>query len=356
MRNFIFFCASFLVACAPENTDLSAFEADTGALERRLQSEMIVSASAVTPSGDIMLEGSSMEHVGTLAFEAVNEPLELQRFKLKQSGSSAAVSAVHIEYLNEIGDVVSVSGTLIGGEIIFTAQELYVPVGATAELDIYVDVGNVVPGETIQFAWTDAGARAVGLDTSAVYGHRRMTNSVTLESFETHVTKPTVTLSVLSPSGGNVPGYSEVLRFNVAASSGGDVGVEELVFQLSSTDNSGSGWNTCELIGDIDLYNLTIDGTSVALDGEWELYGADGFPCSAGEVVSYVVFTGADLVPASMSYTFAVHADTMGASAATDDAIRLDIVDMLWTDAHYIDVFDGEFVNNLPLIGGTIFY
>jgi len=188
-----------------------------------------------------------------------------------------------------------------------------------------------------------------------------ITSTDGIASFVVRETKPTVTLSSLSPSGSAVVGRSEVLRFNIAASSNEDVVLSKFTFKMSATDNGGDGdldWNTCDTdnpagpidLSDFDLYNLTDDGTTTTLDlsatdthnaatvagmngaasSPWTLLTTTGVVCTTTDDIQDVGFVHlklptTEIVPAGLTKTFALYFDSTGASASTDDSVRFDI-------------------------------
>lgn len=144
-----------------------------------------------------------------------------------------------------------------------------------------------------------------------------------------------------SPAGASVPGLSEVLRFNVA-SSVADGQVRSLNFNITSTDNNGTGtaggdWNTwqssAEFVGltNADFQLVGLADPSTPIPGTWILYGNEfvlGGDANTARVVTQATFmpTAPLAVSAGTSRTFALRMDTTGASAPDNDTLRLDIV------------------------------
>jgi hypothetical protein len=129
-----------------------------------------------------------------------------------------------------------------------------------------------------------------------------------------------LTLSTSSPSGAAVPGRAELFRFNVAAawSECSDITLKDFALDIHATDNANSDWASNMAETGIDLYNLTLDGTSqVARHNE----------AHVNHATSFVLWISGDdiVIPAGETYTFAVYGDTTGASSSEDDSIRVDL-------------------------------
>jgi len=187
-------------------------------------------------------------------------------------------------------------------------------------------------------------------------------------TFVVHKTKPTISLASGSPIGVAIPGYGEVLRFNVAADSRGFVGLEEVVFQVTSSDNAESGWNTCANLNNGYAWRLVdVTDPSFGLERDLAYYTTLGEPCydHPTDPLGFVVMSLEEVVGAGETKTYSLRADTTGASSIANDAFRVDITrgadnalgrDILWTDDNYANGIDGMFIRNLPVIGGTLVF
>ena len=180
----------------------------------------------------------------------------------------------------------------------------------------------------------------------------------------------TATLSSSSPSGASfVPGDQEILRVNLTAGEDSGVEIDSMVFNLSTTDNDGTGWNHCGpsnlSTSDFNLYNLSTDGLSSPLSATVSLWASAGKLCSSTFAPSYVRFnlgTNED-IPAGTTYTYVLYMDSDGASEASDDSLQAGIpsesslpasLDAIsWLDEGGTS-HDGSEVTNLPVTGGTM--
>jgi hypothetical protein len=265
-----------------------------------------------------------------------------------------------------------------GNEARFSSLDMYVGVSAPADVEVMVNVpltardagGSATSGEKIRMGLfvdttNDDNYKAVGVgsgttfdddDQGAVGDDIATTDGI--HTFVVRETKPTVTLSSLSPSGSAVVGRSEVLRFNVAASDNEDVVLSRMTFKINATDISGDGtddWANCDNAADagemapqdFDIYNLTDDQTTTTLDldsdsdqndsltemaagtdSPWTLLKTTGAICDATEAdVGFVHLRlpTTETIPQGLTKTFALYLDTTGAGASVDDSIRLDI-------------------------------
>jgi hypothetical protein len=194
-----------------------------------------------------------------------------------------------------------------------------------------------------------------------------------------------------TPSGAAMPELIEVLIFDIAADSGGDVSIRELVFDINTTDNAGTGWNVCDLdesmggMTDDHFLLYDMDNPGQALNGygsaSWTFLAEDMTVCTEDtDVIKYAVLefdpSYMGEVAAGSIDTYQLYVDTSGASAATDDSIRVDIPPevtvqdngaddpdgvVIWEDhdAYEEDgaqFIDGHFIESLPLTGGTIIF
>lgn len=362
-----------------EDTDGDTFNASgedlngtlpTGAATRFVtladSGSLAVTVASGTPSADFVLSGSNNVEVAEYRFSATNESfnvttLEFTEEQAEDDTSSADSSAyannislVTLSYPKADGTTGTATASMSGNAAVFNGISMYVPVGTPKDVKVYVNIpptdrdsgGSATSNEKIRMGFSDgdnsgsesfkatgagsgftldessAGAVDIGDDAFATDG---------VPSFVVRETKPVITLSSSSPSGSAVVGRSEVLAFNVAASSNEDVVLKNIIFKLNSTANT-PGWNECDgsvSAGDFDLYNFTMDGTSTTLeasDSEWSLLTATGTVCST-EVVAFAKLTLAtpEVIAKGSSNTFKLYFDSTGASASSDDSIRVDL-------------------------------
>ncbi|MFZ2681937.1 MAG: hypothetical protein WAZ14_02495 [Patescibacteria group bacterium] len=351
---------------------------------------LAVTAASGTPSADFVLTSSTANEVATYRFTATNEAFEIQTLTFSEeqaeddlasadsTGYANNISLVTITYPKADGSTGTKSVAMSGNEAKFSALDMYVAVGTPADVSVKVSVpltdrdagGSATSNEKVRMGLfvdttNDDNFKAVGAgsgatldddDQGAVGNDAVGTDGI--HTFVVRETKPTVTLSSLSPSGSAVVGRSEVLRFNIAASSNEDVVLSRFTFKMNATDNVNTGtndWNACDNAADagemapqdFDIYNLTDDGTTTTLDldsdtdqndtlaemsggtdSPWTLLKATGAICNSTEAdVGFVhlVLPTTEIVPKGVTKTFAIYLDTTGASAAQDDSIRLDI-------------------------------
>lgn len=351
---------------------------------------LAVTVGSGTPSADFVLTSSADNHVSTFRFTATNEDFNVETLTFSEeqaeddyaTADSTAyannISLVTIEYPKADGTTGTESTSMTGNEAKFSGLDMFVEVGEPADVTVSVSVpltsrdagGSAASNEKIRMALFsdstgDDNYKAVGVgsgitkddDDQAATG-LGITSSDGVATFVVRETKPTITLSSLSPSGSAVVGRSEALRFNVAASSNEDVVLNQLTFKLNTTDNNADDaidWNDCDTddpalamdVSDFDLYNLTDDGTTTTLDlsasavhnttlahmsagtnNPWTLLLATGGICtSATATVGFVHLTlpTSEIIPKGTTKTFALYFDSTGASSTTDDSVRIDL-------------------------------
>lgn len=352
---------------------------DAGTLDAQL--------GAASPDGTIIIGSSTDVEVAVFRFTAETESFIVSELTLVNdfdgdcgACSDEVATDVTVTYEDEDGNTVSQTSALSGGEAMFSSLDMFVPADGTADLTVTIDTAAV------SASGADAGSRIqIELDSSTVEATGTSSNDTVVDTdsgddpeadeFELHKTKPTLSKASGSPSGDAFPGDTseEVLRFNVAADSHGFVTVNEFTFKMTSTDNAGSGWNTCAVdmeTSDWSIYNQDDLGTELeAGDGDWTLYEADGGACGLG-VLTYanVAFTDSVEVAAGTTETFYLYVDTTGASSIENDQARFDLPRFSdtddagissaieWVDDTEAGTWTAELVDTLPVTGGVLVY
>jgi len=350
-----------------------------------------VTAGSGSPSADFLLTDTLENHVASYRITATNEDMNVSVFTVSEEqaeddavddttdGNNSTyannISLVTIEYPLEDGTTASATASMNGNEAKFSlaTAPIFVDSDQYAAVEVYVDVpvtdrasgGSATSNEKVRMgffvdATNDDNFKAVGVgsgttldddDVSAIGDDKYSTDGIA--TFVVQETKPTISLSSSSPSGTSIPGDVEVFRFNVSASANEDVIIRELLWKFSATDNASSDWNFCDTNAsgtgeldepDMDLYNLSVDGTSTALDddAEWTFLDSadttvDTCTDSTDEVdlIQLEFNTDAETitVPAGDTHTFALYMDLTGASATNDDSVQLSLAgptDTVW--------------------------
>ncbi|MBT3230679.1 hypothetical protein HN358_02755 [Candidatus Uhrbacteria bacterium] len=178
----------------------------------------------------------------------------------------------------------------------------------------------------------------------------------------------------------SVPGEHEVMYFYVSTKKS-DTRLREVTFEIDSTDNEASGWNTCGQLGAIStdpaatdlhgwsLYDMSHGGRADT-EASWAFYDSANVNCADSSVVdhpvAYAVVASplASVIPASprgtlTGETYILFADTSGASAVTDDSFRVTIPDttpaIIWEDDRGV-ARNARFISGLPVVGSTIIF
>jgi len=149
----------------------------------------------------------------------------------------------------------------------------------------------------------------------------------------------TGSLSSTSPSGASIPGYIEVLRANITSEHEDcdDMMVNFLRLNINSTDNASTNWND---VLEFDAYDLSTDPTTPVMTGEAMLDG------------TLVSLVGNLEVLAGETITLSVWTDTSGASAVSDDALQLELENMLHIDS----VDETIYFMDLGVTGNTLVF
>lgn len=374
----------------PSGADLNGGTTPTVAVTLADSGTLAVTVGSSTPSADFVLSSSTGNHVSTFRFTATNESFNVETltFSEEQAEDDIAVtnstayanniSMVTITYPKQDGTTGTKSVGMSGNEAKFSSLDMYVAVGSPADVMVKVDVpltdrdsgGSATSGEKVRMGLfvdttNDDNYKAVGVgsgetlddDNQGAIGDD-VVSTDGVHTFVVKETKPTVSLSSLSPIGAAVVGRSEALRFNIAASSNEDVVLNSLTFAIQSSDNdpiAGGSWNACDTDqdgtemnpSDFDLYNLTDDGTTTTLDlsstssqnssvtqmaagttSPWTILKSTGAICDATEATAsfvHLTLPTSEVIPKGTTKTFALYFDSTGADAGADDVIRFDI-------------------------------
>lgn len=354
-----------------------------------------VAAGSDTPNADFVLTGSTNNTVSKFRFSAVNEAFVVDRLTVTEdqaetmtgtSNSNAYannISLVTISYPNSSGATVTATGALTGNEITFNGLSMYVGKDANADVTVKVNVsstdrsgGSATSNEQIRMGLSrdttnDDQIRAVGAGSGQTLDDDDInptTATSEMKSFIVRETKPTITLSSSSPSGAKTPGNQESLRFNVAAASGEDVVLNNVVFTFSASDNAATDWNQCDTDvtdgsllyasgADFKFYNLTEDSSaSTALAGTYSLLKSTGAVCDATDVdVAFVklALTTAEVIPAGQTHVFSLWFNSDSASSINNDSVQLGLASDPITTS-YIEVANSTNETSIAIGDTTI--
>lgn len=346
-------------------------------------------ASDMTPS-DILLGATTGNEVGRWEFQARGEDFLIETLSFDDLGSATGAVTASLLCTNEDGSGYTDTESVSAGHVAFENAECYARVGDVAAVTLTVDLDTVgssgaTSGDTLRFTLNalDSGSfSAVGVTSGNDVDETDVAASVSGRQMVLRQSEPEFSLASGGSSSG-VPGLDEVFRFNAAAASGGDVAVTQLVFRMTGTDNDATNWNACgdgagsARLADATrwfLYDSTDLSTPLSDAGDWSFLKADGRPClMALTPVAYAVLnleaeatTGEIELPAGGTSTFILKADTTGASAASDDSVRIDLLSeseavsirqraVLWDDIDggATDI-SAYLLQVLPLTGTTV--
>jgi hypothetical protein len=316
---------------------------------------LAVVAASDTPDSDFLLTGSTSNTVSKYRFNATSEAFVVDRLTVEERQATTDgvtdttyandVSLVTVSYPDSTGATKTASGALTGMGLTLNGLTFYVGKDTHADLTIKVDVpstdrsgGSATSNERVRMVLDDGTGelRAVGQGSGQTLADNAVTTvdtaATSINPFVVRETKPTISLSSSSPSGAKVPGNQESLRFNVAAASGQDVVLNNILFTFSSTDNATSGWNDCDgdagatTTSDFRFYDSA--DLSTAIGGTYSLIESNGTLCdgaSSGDDLTYVklALTTGEVVAAGTTKTYELFFDSTGASSVNDDSIQI---------------------------------
>lgn len=376
---------------------------------------LTVDVDGDTALSSIILGGASGVNMTKVKFLASSEDFRVKRLRVSNDSADDDTGVVQLKltYPKQDGTLETKTGVLSSAAADFSDLNFYVPRDKTTVMTIAADFATIsesgVSGDTptlrLDFGGTfEAVGAASGssLDEgSDVHGTGQTTAcsdgggastcytdtaTITGNAMTLRKTKPTVTLSAASPSGASVPGLNEVLRFTVAADAAGDVVLDALTFNVTSTDNASTatGWNVegdssgvLDVTSSWSLYDSSDLTTPLETsDANWTLYATTGAAAASSGLkigAARLVFGTARTIAAGTSKTYVLKVDTTGASSSADDTVRFDILEengatdsstleglaeFQWDEVGSGAATDilGTLVKNLPVIGGTIIY
>jgi len=367
--------------------------------------QLIADAGTITtavdgdsPNSTIVLSNSTGVTVSKFKFTSSNEAFTVDRLAVSNtSGSDVAVSSVELHYKNQAGEDKVATGFLTSNVYTFEGLTFYVPKDDDALLTVKINTGDVTSANTASGdvvgidldidATNDDQFRAVGSGSGSTLNDDNAGADRAGNDMEIRKTKPTISLASGSPSGAAIVGLIEVLRFNVTADSRGDVTVNEFTFEVNATDNAGTGWDECDTgdieAADIYLYDSSDLAADIAISGDLTLAQTSGAACGAGSDLRWINidFTTAEEVSAGTTKTYILKINvnnTTSPNAVQDDSLRVDFPDedahdaasttdydvIAWSDSNASGTdadadggsIDGEYVKNLPVIGGSLIF
>lgn len=339
--------------------------------------DLLINLSENTPEGRILLGETNSNVVGIYDATAVGSDFSVDQLTFQlfadvggttEQAPPSAVVGVQLVVDGTVWMTSTVGGD---GSVHFYELDYVLLDGESTQFKIEIDLGrvpeDVASGDLIGFYLS--GFSRTDLESGYVQTEEWFLSDDNFGgTFTIRKTKPTFYLASGSPLGSTIPSYGEVLRFNVAADARGFVGLEEVVFQVTSSDNAESGWNSCESFGtDLNWHLVDITDPSLNLEQGFAFYSALGEPCydHPNDPLGFVVMSLSEEISAGETKTYSLRADTYGASSVFNDLLRTDITrgadnalgrDILWSDDNYADGIDGELIRNLPVVGGTLVF
>ncbi len=292
-----------------------------------------------TPNDDLLLADTLSNHIATWRCVALYGDVALDELTLEFDGDDRMYELIQLEVggFDHLGLIGSMGDLRLTGLNEIVPQGGYIYITAYADTDVHVSYpnGSAYSGDSV--TPTLVNVQGYGAASGEFVEWTGDAPANTMYLFET---KPTVSVNASSPSGAKVPGNIEVFRFNVNCSSPEDCVMDQVIFQISATDNAASDWNNCDTdvnpsgaldAADFSIYDLSDAGLAMPLesgDADWQLLREDGSRCrttSAPLGYARLILSTPVVVPAGTTHVFSVYMNTSGASAANDDSIRISI-------------------------------
>lgn len=353
-----------------------------------------IRTSAATPAAAIVLDDQTGVEIAQFDVITGSEAVIVETFSFQNciarndsdgdcadpeetSANLSQASLITVSYEDITGATITSSARPTANSVRFSGQTLYVPARSARTIMVYADTTtiddkSVFSGDRFQINLSATSAtfpfRALGQRSGRTYDESFVNRSVMSSTMALRNTKPTITLSSVSPSGAASAGLMELLRFNVAADSPNDVDVDRVTFEVATTDDGSSGWANCDTLGattNFELINITVD-PSTPMPATFRMYDTDGVSCGSGSNrLGYVEALLTETVPAGSTYTYGLWADTTGATGVSDDLLLVAIPDessmegglqaLTWQDGTARGTgITGRYVDALPIIGGML--
>lgn len=182
---------------------------------------------------------------------------------------------------------------------------------------------------------------------------------------ETPVEAPSVYIGMnaASPYGASVPGWSDIFRFDICVGPEMSIEITNTKFAIPTTDNAGTGWNTCGQLGSANkftLYNITNGFTPVTAGLSFiSSYDTDCNLVPTVELGSFNALISNEVIAAGTCVTYELWADSSGASSVGDDVIQATIFSeewFTWMDEDGNE-YDGSDTNgSFPIIGHLLVF
>ncbi|MDD5625695.1 MAG: hypothetical protein PHG83_00835 [Patescibacteria group bacterium] len=229
---------------------------------------LTVAKDAGSPSGDIVVAGTSNVVMSKFKFTANSENITIDKLKvaIATSASSRSVTAVKMTYTGG-----TATGYLSGGYATFTGMNWLIAKDKSDVLTISADLntidGGATSGDDINLGLacntatycnaTGASGTVLG-DTTSDFASAT-TDNFTANTMYVRQTRPTVALATGSATGAFVPGWTDVGTWTVSADAADDVYVNTLKFTIESNDTD---WTAALAATDFTLYDtgsLSVD-------------------------------------------------------------------------------------------------
>lgn len=332
--------------------------------------ELYVFPYANMPASRIQLAGpQENHHVASFLFVASGESFRIAEIRLNNclgfrtsdsycmetgetAGSDRPIQTVTLGLEYYGGMAQTQPAILVGNEVVFSGLDYPVTPGMSATVVVFVEtvspfmINPVPSGERFQL--NIAGFTAVGVSSGNVpentVGMVAAANPMTYR-----VSKPIISISSDSPRGATAPGSrNSVLEFNITAAATGYVSINELVFRIMATNNSGGApWvqRTPQswLLIDRDTH------VGIPYEGLWQ-------ETASGAMIFRARFLQEQEVSAGGTKRMILTADTSYANSSWHDILRVDIINVEWTDTGLGMPIDGDLVQNLPVFGGPLLF
>jgi hypothetical protein len=358
-------------------------------VEKLLHGVVDLEVLSHTPESSIVLGNSSQVHVATFKVGAAHEDFIIDRLTVDNCittsdtdgdcadtgevpGEDAAITSLTIEYQDSSGSVITASGILFSGSHTFNGLDIFVSRGGASEFKLYVDISSGVgswgpdSGDEFQFNIDSVGGdfRALGEDSGQIVDMASK-GYATSNKMVVRKTKPTLGIHASTPSGpGSIPSQHEVLRFTVSADSRDDVEMNQIMFNINSSDNDSTGWNTCSNLAEpakYEIYDASDMSTPLDVDTDWSFNIDQGNCNNSSDQIKNVVLTlsSPDSIGAGETDVFIFSVDSTGASSTGDDFLQVSIPNeanaLNWSDYEDTSI-NALYIEALPVTGGRLIY
>jgi hypothetical protein len=335
--------------------------ASGGSLQGRFTtsgSVLTIDTASTTPRADILVAGSSYNHVSDYRFTTVGEAVEVTKLQVTLQGSTTAYSTIYLEYEDSSGGTITDRGTVVGGSVQFSGIDLDIPADESKTLQIYADVNAIgsgaTSGDSVKAVIAKTNFQAVGQSTGTTYSTLTFSATAAPNTMRVYASKPTISLDSTSPSGPRTVSASDTaFIFDVTADAAADLDLDSLRVTLTSDADFETTATVAGTLSDADTGVALMPSVNIAFrnSSQASFYWTDDVTVFAGTTRRFeLTLDTATLLEVEDEGT-----ETNPLTFSINLGTPLTAGGLVWNDG-YADVSWMGYVTNTTLSSSTLTY